>query len=923
MAFKREKVVRNAEKYVSKGKIESAIKEYMKVLQEYPNEAGTLNRVGDLYARIDKDDDAIRLFTQIAEQYSEQGFFVKGIAIYKKILRLDPTRLQVYERLGGLYSRQGLINEARGQFQILADHYLKNTDAAAAINIYVRMAEMEPDNPSHHLKLAELYQQMQLWDKAMRSYDAIAGLMLDHDRVEEAFRVYQRAIEVHPSDLEFIRNSIGKLQAAGGPGPAARLLAAAIEINPAAQSIASQMRPQTDEIELIPGIGEIDPDAPEASPVDEFQADQWSASDFEGEEVEAVELVAYDVDEDDIGGTSGIVELEIDLDSEMEISFGDDAEGMSTLVEPPSDVPGPGSAFAGAAEAETLGIEGVAFDMDTDGDLDSDDEAAPKPSGPSRGLGEEEFGAERGLSDEVEFDLELDLELEEDFDPGDGSLEEKDQVAEEVGVEGATTGQVVEAEPEPSGPTVQPEELVAEAEVFAKYGLSAKARERVALVLASYPDLVSARRLELLLSLESGDSSNLAEMAQSFRELTTAQGDETSWDTVAPRLAEAGIRVTEAEVEIVTPPTLPPEPKKERVSKLLEALEEPVVPRRRGGSLNIDAALAELTSGLTGPSRKRKSTPTETPTPDEPVEEIATPMAPPSVDIPAGLPPENVPIAAAPTVETEADAQPSVEPASELPTLELEPPVLDEVPSGTPPEAPWDDEPVPTLDDEDLDLELDGFKLPEERPAEPLSLDDSAMNWLDEIPAQPTVEAVDESLFDDEEDFFDLAAELEQELVRDDAANLADDIVSPPEEPSLEDIVEGFKRGVAENLSEQDYGTHYNLGIAYREMGLIDEAIGEFQLASKDPAHLVECCSMLGICFTEKGLFDLAVKWYKRGLEAPDLREETMLNLLYDMGDAYLSNGDEDSARKTFTELMDLNVGFRDVLDRLETLGGS
>ena len=79
--------------------------------------------------------------------------------------------------------------------------------------------------------------------------------------------------------------------------------------------------------------------------------------------------------------------------------------------------------------------------------------------------------------------------------------------------------------------------------------------------------------------------------------------------------------------------------------------------------------------------------------------------------------------------------------------------------------------------------------------------------------------------------------------------------------------VEGFKKGVAEHLSPTDYDTHFNLGIAYREMGLLDEAIGEFQIAAKEPSHLVLCCSMLGLCFLDKGLPELAIRWYRRGLD--------------------------------------------------------
>jgi tetratricopeptide (TPR) repeat protein len=144
----------------------------------------------------------------------------------------------------------------------------------------------------------------------------------------------------------------------------------------------------------------------------------------------------------------------------------------------------------------------------------------------------------------------------------------------------------------------------------------------------------------------------------------------------------------------------------------------------------------------------------------------------------------------------------------------------------------------------------------------------------------------------------------------------------PVEEESLADIVDGFKKGVAEVLSPEAYDTHYNLGIAYREMGLVDEAIGEFQLSAKAPELLVDSCSMLGACFLEKGFPDLAVKWYKRGLEEPGLDEEESLSLLYDLGSVYATSGEREAAYEVFVEIYGVNSHYRDVVARLEELRG-
>ena len=139
-------------------------------------------------------------------------------------------------------------------------------------------------------------------------------------------------------------------------------------------------------------------------------------------------------------------------------------------------------------------------------------------------------------------------------------------------------------------------------------------------------------------------------------------------------------------------------------------------------------------------------------------------------------------------------------------------------------------------------------------------------------------------------------------------------------EVSLEEIFREFKKGVEQQLSPEDYETHYNLGIAYKEMGLTDEAIGEFQLASKDPLHSVECCSMLGLCFLEKGMPQLAIKWYKKGLETIGIRDDDRLGLSYDLGSVYADVGDRESAYKTFLEIYGSNAQYRDVGERLRDL---
>jgi tetratricopeptide (TPR) repeat protein len=149
----------------------------------------------------------------------------------------------------------------------------------------------------------------------------------------------------------------------------------------------------------------------------------------------------------------------------------------------------------------------------------------------------------------------------------------------------------------------------------------------------------------------------------------------------------------------------------------------------------------------------------------------------------------------------------------------------------------------------------------------------------------------------------------------------------PPAEASselgdagLNEMFKEFKKGVDKQLGKEDYDTRYNLGIAYKEMGLVDEAIAEFQLAAKDEGRLLECSSMLGICFMDKGMPKLAVKWFEKGLKAPGRSEEEYQGLRYDLAMAHEAAGDLDKALNLFEDLYGQDANFRDVAQKVRDL---
>ena len=143
----------------------------------------------------------------------------------------------------------------------------------------------------------------------------------------------------------------------------------------------------------------------------------------------------------------------------------------------------------------------------------------------------------------------------------------------------------------------------------------------------------------------------------------------------------------------------------------------------------------------------------------------------------------------------------------------------------------------------------------------------------------------------------------------------------------LADVFQEFRDGLGEaEAEEEDLETHYNLGIAYREMGLLDEAIGEFQRVAKaiqkgKPfAYAMNCATLMAVSFLDKGEPKIAAFWYQRALETPGVDQETELALRYDLGVALETAGESKSALDSFQQVYARNIDYRDVADRIAAL---
>ncbi len=159
---------------------------------------------------------------------------------------------------------------------------------------------------------------------------------------------------------------------------------------------------------------------------------------------------------------------------------------------------------------------------------------------------------------------------------------------------------------------------------------------------------------------------------------------------------------------------------------------------------------------------------------------------------------------------------------------------------------------------------------------------------------------------------FDLDA-LAEDLGLDDVTH--DEVVN-----EIDAVFSQFKAGVDEQVSQTDYTTHYDLGQAYKEMGLFDDAIREFEIASGDAKRAGTSQMMIGVCQAGMGKFEEAQETFQKGLELPGIAEDQKLALLYELAKSYEVQGRADDAIKIYNDVLNQDPGFADVVDRIEAL---
>src|SRR5947199_46058 len=168
----------------------------------------------------------------------------------------------------------------------------------------------------------------------------------------------------------------------------------------------------------------------------------------------------------------------------------------------------------------------------------------------------------------------------------------------------------------------------------------------------------------------------------------------------------------------------------------------------------------------------------------------------------------------------------------------------------------------------------------------------------------------------------DLSAMIldEERPERDTRMKVADEEPTGDEEQDFQDMLQRFKQGIDENIDEADFQAHYDLGVAFKEMGLLDEAIAELQKALRAPEGKLRSSESLGVCFVEKGAFVVAESILRRALDLPASGDQARLGILYWLARALEEQGKRVEARDLYGRVFAVDIRFKDVGARAKAL---
>jgi len=715
LGINRNKVLDAARKHQSRGQYDKAIAQYRKLVEADKRDVRSLLKIGDLHVRKGDRGSAIETYQSVADHYAAQGFFLKAIAVYKQILKLDPSRLDAQVRLGEMYEQLQLVSDALSVFEDVSNAFMRAGDTDEALRMLGKMVELDPEHIPIRIKYAEALSRAGHTQEAADEFEQGAQLLKDQGRLDDFIKVAERLLYHRNNDLRVAKELAETYIERRDPKRALAKLQLCFKADPRDVSTLSLlaeaflMLQQTDKaISVYREIARIHREAHRPQ-----------------ERMSALQRI-----------------LELDpSDQEALTALNRTAAASGQHFVPPDVGAAPATGSVSAMQ--------VGRDLSAPSQLSTPSQvSASGLSNPSGILYVEEeveegFGEAATVSGsmpEIEATEQV-YDLEEEYEEIDAAYEVDELYASE-----------------PPAPMPPPSGGGGAGRVIPIRTLDA----------ITYEDF-------LALPLVSTQVAPAAAFAPSLMEQTLELADSY---LIEGHFTQARAIVSELQMS------------------------HPDHPLVLDKAREIDE-LAAASSGVSA---------------------VAQPL------------------------------------------------------------RPYASSPIP----------------------EPISSD------------PPELQMEYEQLNPGDEGF-DFAEKLAEEL-----AEVAE--IAPMDEGSqqidVETVFEQFKKGVAEQVSEDDSDTHFDLGIAYKEMGLLPDARREFQVAMSDPRRRCLCWTMIGLIYMEEGQPHLAVEAFQSGLESPEKTPAETIGLHYELGVACEASGASDQARLHYQFVHQRDPNFREVGQRLARLGG-
>ncbi len=910
------KLLDNASKYLQKGLYDRAIKEFLKVLEADPNDIRVRLKLGDTYTKKQANTEAAQQYQMVAESYAKDGFFLKAVAVYNQILKLDGTQVEIHLKLGELYQQLGLLSDAMNQYQLVATHYDQKGMSKESADVLKKMAELDPENVAVRRKLAEINATEGQTGDALEEFLRIADDLRAKAKFDELAGVLEKIVALDPSNLDLVRELAGLYLDRGDPKRALAKLQICFRANP--HELAT--------LEML-AAAFVSLGQPEKSK--SVYREIAHLHDTQGNVPAKMEAFRK------------ILEIDPQDGEAQSVLHGKSIE--PTASAPVRRVPVEAARAAAPVPGPTASSPTGAYDdPEVINKLLTEADVYLK-----YGLLEKALDHLRGIVRRNPNNVEAHLKLKEVY------LQHKDADSAASAVLSAVDLLLARGERE------RAQEMLRDGLGFAPghLGLQTRATELEGggLPASEMPteEISATQALEPSMEIDVGEGAGDAAPLIEAPGLPIENGDAIEIqvddaEALVPQVPPAQeVSIDLAGIEEASLDDVP-ESSKETVSKRMPKA-RPVESPRPADVVELDSRRAEASKPAADPDQllsELASAFENGQSAEEFTGSFRRSTKPRSIEERFGVDDvdEIVPPATA-GARTAADRTASGFSSRAAPTAagsaaRAAPPAIP-ISRAEPSIPPVSDEPVPAELTDDVD-EADFFlkqKIFDEAiagyrralrshpghpaltsrlaRAEALARAAAAGVPVEREPTRPERSAPSKRAARLEESGgFDLAAELMDDLdgfAREEANSHPLDENS---QVSLGDVVREARQRAGEQAGE-DRQARYDLGIAYREMGLLDEAISEFELAAKSSNKVADCRSMIGLCQRDMGNYEAAIKSFTQSIKTPGVTDKQKAGYFYELAATLEAMGESAKAMAAYRQVQTIEPGFRDVARKL------